>query len=109
MSVFELDQHTATVKALTYTTDESGNKKSSFASTWVSVVWYLTPISANNVNVWLDRFWQARSFETDYPFTIEETNILTIDGVDYDVKSFARSKGITIDRVRVVLTLTKNE
>lgn len=107
--MFSLDQHTATVKALTYTTDWSWNKKSSFASTWVSAIWYLTPVSSNNQNVWLDRFWQAWNFETEYPFAIKETDILTIDGVDYDVKSFARVKGITIDRVRVILTLTKNE
>jgi hypothetical protein len=109
MSIFSLDQHTATVKSLTYVTDWSGNRKSSFVSTWASAVGYLTPIGINNQNVWLDRFWQAWNFETEYPFTIKETDILTIDGVDYDVKSFARVKGINIDRVRVVLTLTKNE
>lgn len=107
--MFSLDQFTATVKSLTYTTDWSWNKKSAFASTGVSVKWYLTPIWTNNQNVWLDRFWQARNFETEYPFTIKETDILTIDTVDYDVKSFARVKGINIDRVRVILTLTKNE
>jgi hypothetical protein len=34
---------------------------------------------------------------------------VTIDGTDYQVKSFAHVKGIMIDRIRVVLVLPKNE
>lgn len=50
-----------------------------------------------------------RNFETEAPFVIEESNILEIDNVEYKVKSFARIKGMNIDRVRCILSLSKNE
>ena len=108
MSLFKLDYYTATVKRLTYTTDASGNKKSSYSATWTSAKWYLSPSSPNNQDVWLNRFWQLWNFECDYPFDVKESDLLTIDNTDYQVKSFARVKWIRIDRVRVVLVLPKN-
>lgn len=106
---FKLDYYTATVKRLAYTTDENWNKKSWYVATWTSVKWYLAPTSQNNSDVGLDRYWQVRDFECNYPFDVKESDILTINGVDYQVKSFAHVKWIQIDRVRVVLVLPKNE
>jgi hypothetical protein len=40
---------------------------------------------------------------------VKESDILQIDGTNYQVKSFARAKGIRIDRVRCVLVLAKNQ
>ena len=107
--MFQLDYSTATVKRLIYSTDSSGNSKSSYSTTWTSVKWYLSPVSTSNQDVWLDRFGQARNFECDAPFDVKESDIVSIDGVDYEVKSFARVKWIMIDRVRVVLVLPKNQ
>ncbi len=104
-----LDYYEATVKRLQYTTDTNGNKKSKYVATEISATWYLSPESSRNQDVWLDRFWQVRNFECDAPFEVKESDILTIDGTDYQVKSFAHVKGITIDRIRVVLVLPKNE
>ena len=109
MTMFQLDYYTATVKRLSYSTDTSGNKKSIYASTGTSVKWYLAPASSNNSDVGLDRYWQVRNFECNAPFDIKESDILTIDNVDYEVKSFAHVKGIMIDRIRVVLVLPKNQ
>lgn len=109
MSIFKLDYYTATIKRLTYTTDASGNKKSSYSATWTTAKGYLSPASSNNQDVWLDRFGQVWNFECDYPFDVKESDILSIGWTDYQVKSFAHVKGIRIDRVRVVLVLPKNE
>ena len=109
MTKFKLDYYTGTVKRLVYTVDSSGNSKSSYISTWNSAKWYLSPASSNNSDVGLDRYWQIRNFECNAPFDIRESDILTIDNVDYEVKSFAHVKGIRIDRIRVVLVLPKNE
>lgn len=109
MSIFKLDYYTATVKRLWYTTDSNGNKKSWYQTTEITAKWYLSPASSSNQDVWLDRFWQVRNFECDYPFDVKESDIVEIDGTEYQVKSFARAKGIRIDRVRVVLVLPKNE
>lgn len=98
-----LDQHIATQKRLTYVWTKWSYET---LATWI--IWYLTPVSENNTSVWLERFWQARKFETETPFAVKETDILTIDDVDYQVKSFARFKWIVIDRMRVFLTLPKN-
>lgn len=109
MQQFKLDYFTASVKRLWYTTDASGNKKSTYTTTSTSVKWYLSPVWTNNQDVWLDRFGQVRNFECNAPFDVKESDIMTIDGVDYEVKSFAHVKWIQIDRVRVVLVLPKNE
>ena len=107
--MFQLDYSTATVHRLVYATDSSGNKKSTYTSTGVTVKWYLSPESKNNQDVWLDRFGQTWNFECDAPFDVKESDIVSIDGVNYEVKSFAHVKWIMIDRVRVVLILPKNE
>lgn len=109
MSLFNLDYYTATVKRLTYTTDASWNKKGTYLPTETTAEWYLSPVGTNNQDVWLNRFWQAWNFECDAPFDVKEADIVTIDGTDYEVKSFARVRWINIDRVRVVLILPKNE
>ena len=109
MTKFQLDYYTATVKRLTYTTDTSGNKKSTYSATWTSVKWYLSPEWTNNQDVWLDRFGQVRNFECDAPFDVKESDIVSINSVDYEVKAVAHVKWITIDRIRVVLVLPKNE
>ena len=104
-----LDYYDATVKRLQYTTDDNGNKKSEYVTTDISATWYLSPEWTRNQDVWLDRFGQVRNFECDAPFDVKESDIVSIDWTDYQVKSFARVKGIMIDRVRVVLVLPKNE
>ena len=111
MTKFKLDYFTATVKRLwTYTTDENWNKKSIYGEQIIATVkWYLSPVGSNNQDVWLDRFWQVRNFECNAPLDVKESDIMTIDGVDYEVKSFARVRWIRIDRVRVVLVLPKNQ
>ena len=109
MTMFQLDYSTATVQRLVYATDSSGNKKSTYTSNGVTVKWYLSPESKNNQDVWLDRFGQTWNFECDAPFDVKESDIVSIDGVNYEVKSFAHVKWIMIDRVRVVLILPKNE
>ena len=109
MTIFKLDYYTATVMRLVYATDSHGNKKSTYQPTEITAKWYLSPASSNNQDVWLDRFWQVRNFECNYPFAVKESDILQIDGTNYQVKSFARAKGIRIDRVRVVLVLAKNQ
>jgi len=111
MTMFQLDYSTATVKRLSqYTTDANGNKKSQYSETVIATVkWYLSPVSSSNQDVWLDRFGQAWNFECNAPLDVKESDIMTIDGVDYEVKSFAHVKWIMIDRVRVVLVLPKNE
>lgn len=108
MSMFMLDYYDATVKRLQYTTDDNGNKKSEYVTTDISATWYLSPEWTRNQDVWLDRFWQIRNFECDAPFDVKESDIVTIDWKDYQVKSFAHVKGIMIDRIRVVLVLPKN-
>lgn len=109
MTTFQLDYYTATVKRLSYSTDSSWNKKSTYASTGSSVKWYLAPAWSNNQDVWLDRYGQVRNFECNAPFDVKESDILTIGTVDYEVKSFAHVKWINIDRIRVVLVLPKNQ
>lgn len=109
MTMFQLDYSTATVKCLSYSTDSNGNKKATYTWSGVSVKWYFSPESKNNQEVWLDRFWQVYNFECDAPFDVKESDILTINNVDYEVKSFAHVKWIMIDRIRVVLVLPKNE
>lgn len=104
-----LDYYDATVKRLQYTTDDNGNKKSEYVTTDISATWYLSPEWTRNQDVWLDRFGQIRNFECDAPFDVKESDIVSINWTDYQVKSFARVKGIMIDRVRVVLVLPKNE
>lgn len=104
-----LDYYDATVKRLQYSTDDNGNKKSEYVTTDISATWYLSPEWTRNQDVWLDRFGQVRNFECDAPFDVKESDIVSIDWTDYQVKSFARVKGIMIDRVRVVLVLPKNE
>lgn len=108
MSMFMLDYYDATVKRLQYTTDANGNKKSEYVTTDISATWYLSPEWTRNQDVWLDRFGQVRNFECDAPFDVKESDIVTIDWKDYQVKSFAHVKGIMIDRIRVVLVLPKN-
>lgn len=109
MSMFMLDYYDATVKKLQYSTDDNGNKKSEYVTTDISATWYLSPEWTRNQDVWLDRFGQVRNFECDAPFDVKESDIVSINWTDYQVKSFARVKGIMIDRVRVVLVLPKNE
>lgn len=109
MTMFQLDYSTATVKRLVYAEDSNGNKKATYTWSGVSVKWYFSPESKNNQEVWLDRFWQVYNFECDAPFDVKESDILTINNVDYEVKSFAHVKWIVIDRIRVVLVLPKNE
>lgn len=111
MGYFKLDYYEASVKRLTYTTDtETWIKKSSYSVVSdLTAKGYLSPVWTNNQDVWLDRYWQQWNFECDYPFDVKETDILTIGWVDYQVKSFARVKGIKIDRMRFVLTLPKNQ
>ena len=109
MTTFLLDYYTATVKRLTYTTDTSGIKKSTYSATWTSAKWYLSPEWTNNQDVWLDRFGQIRNFECNAPFDVKESDIVSINNVDYEVKAVARVKWIAIDRVRVVLVLPKNQ
>lgn len=109
MTMFQLDYSTATVKRLVYTEDSNGNKKATYTWSGVSVKWYFSPESKSNQEVWLDRFWQVYNFECDAPFDVKESDILTINNVDYEVKSFAHVKWIMIDRIRVVLVLPKNE
>ena len=104
-----LDYYDATVKRLQYSTDDNGNKKSEYVTTDISATWYLSPEWTRNQDVWLDRFGQIRNFECDAPFDVKESDIVSINWTDYQVKSFARVKGIMIDRVRVVLVLPKNE
>jgi len=104
-----LDYYDATVKRLQYSTDDNGNKKSEYVTTDISATWYLSPEWTRNQDVWLDRFGQVRNFECDAPFDVKESDIVSINWTDYQVKSFARVKGIMIDRVRVVLVLPKNE
>lgn len=109
MSIFKLDYYTATVMRLAYTTDSNGNKKGTYQATEKTAKWYLSPSSPNNQDVWLNRFGQVWNFECDYPFDVKESDIVQINGTNYQVKSFARAKWIRIDRVRVVLVLPKNE
>jgi len=104
---FLLDQDTAIHKRLTTSVD-AWHSKSVYEATWNEYVWYLTPMWTNNQSVWIDRFWQARKFETNQPCDVIESDILVIDNVEYQVKSFAPVKWITIKRVRVILTLPKN-
>jgi len=110
MGLFKLDYYSASVKRLTYTTDtETWIKKSSYSVVSdLTAKGYLSPVWTNNQDVWLDRYWQQWQFECDYPFDVKETDLLTIGWVDYQVKSFARVKGIKIDRMRFILTLPKN-
>lgn len=109
MSKFKLDYSTATLQRLSYTTDSNWNKKATYWASEITAKWYLSPVSTNNQEVWLDRFWQMWNFECDYPFDVKESDLLSIDWTEYQVKSYARVKGINIDRVRVVLVLPKNE
>lgn len=110
MGLFKLDYYSASVKRLTYTTDTATwNMKSSYSVVSdLTAKGYLSPVWTNNQDVWLDRYWQQWQFECDYPFDVKETDLLTIGWVDYQVKSFARVKGIKIDRMRFILTLPKN-
>ncbi len=110
MGYFKLDYYEASVKRLSYTTDANWNKKSIYAVVeGLTAKGYLSPVWTNNQDVWLDRYGQQWNFECDYPFDVKETDILTINGTDYQVKSFARVKGIKIDRMRFILTLPKNQ
>jgi len=109
MTLFKLDYYTATLMRLVYSTDSNGNKKSTYEATEITAKGYLSPVSSNNQDVWLNRFWQVWNFECDYPFDVKESDIIQIDWVNYQVKSFAHVKWIRIDRVRVVLVLPKNE
>lgn len=107
--MFKLDYSTATVKRLAYVTDTQGNKKSTYSSSDITAKGYLIPTSVNTQDVGLDRFWLVYNFECDYPFAVKESDIVSIDWIDYKVKSVARFKGIRIDRVRVVLVKEKTE
>lgn len=108
MTIFKLDYYVATIKRLEYTTNSKGNKKATYKETGTITKGYLSPAWTNNQDVWLDRFGQVWNFECNAPLDVKESDIMVIDGVEYEVKSFARIKWIVIDRVRVVLVLPKN-
>lgn len=108
MSMFTLDQFLAKVKTQTYVVSGSG-KKSTYDYNGSEVYGYLTPVSIRNSSAGINTFWQERQFETETPLDAEESDILEIDSVDYKIKSFARVKGITIDRMRYILIKSKGE
>lgn len=106
--MFTLDQFLAKVKVQTYVVSGTG-KKSTYDYNWSEAYGYLTPISIRNSSAGINTFGQERQFETENPLDAEESDIMEIDEVDYKIKSYARVKGISIDRIRYILVKSKGE
>jgi len=87
--MFNLDTISAQVKRLTYVTDWSF-KKWTYASYGTAKKWYFVPQAENAQDQWFGKFGQVFKFECDAPFDVEDSDRLTINSIDYEVKAVAR-------------------
>ena len=106
MWVFNKDNATATVKRLWYV-DESGYKKSWYALTGNSYLWHLKFLTVKD---WIEtsNFGKEYQFNAEYNGDIKESDKLTIDWVDYDVKGVSKQTGISFSRLVAILQKWSN-
>lgn len=103
MSIFKKDNQTAIVSRLWYTTDW-GYKKSTYSATGNSYVWHLKALTLKD-GIEIENFWKEFLFHTSYNADIKESDRLTIDWVDYDVKGISKFKWVSFDRLQCVVEL----
>lgn len=101
MSVFRKDNQTATVSRLWYTTD-SGYKKSWYTATGNSYEWHLKALTIKD-GIETSNFWKEFLFHTVSGADIKESDKLTIDSVDYDVKGISTYKGVSFSRLQCIV------
>lgn len=103
MSVFKHDNQLAVVSRMSYTTD-SWYKKSWYSATGKSYTWHLKALSIKD-GIDVNNFGKEFSFHTAYDADIKESDKLTIDNVNYDVKWVSKYKGISFSRLQAIIEL----
>lgn len=98
---FKKDTKMAYISRLWYSTD-GWYKKSDYVSTWL---WYMGHLKALTLKDWIEisNFWKEYQFNTEYGADIKESDKLTIDWIEYNVKGVSTFDWITFSRMMCIL------
>jgi hypothetical protein len=98
---FTKDNQLAIVSRLWYT-DDTGYKKSWYTPTWKEYMWHLKALTIKD-GIELSNFGKEYQFNTNLWADIKESDKLTIDWVEYNVKGIWSFNWITFNRLMCIL------
>ena len=99
--MFKKDLKTASISRLGYTTSW-WYKKSWYTATWKTYKWSLKFLTIKDgIDIWA--FWKEAQFNCDITADVKESDRLTIDWINFDVKWVADFPWVTFWRKMLIL------